>query len=94
MSLPLRLPKDQMESQWKSQIDPILANPTNSVQILKNINLSIGANVINHRLGQMLQGWYLVDINGPAVIYRSAPASDLTLTLTSDAVVQISLGVF
>lgn len=94
MSLPLRLPYDQMQTKWKSEIDPILANPLNNCSILKDISLNSGITVINHKLGQLMQGWFIVDIQGAAQIYRSAPFSDLTLTLTSNAQVTCSLGVF
>jgi hypothetical protein len=94
MALPLRLPKDQMETRWKSSLDPVLANPLNSMSVLKDISLTTGVNVINHKLQQTLQGWIITDINGAAQIYRSAPLNNLTLTLTSDANVVISLAVY
>lgn len=75
-------------------MDPITANPLNNVIILKNINLVIGNNVINHLLGQVQQGWFQVDAQGPAVIYRSAPYNSTTLQLNSSAAVTISLGVY
>lgn len=94
MSLPLRLPPDQQATKWKSELDPLLANPLNSVLLLKNIALISGVTVINHRLNAQLQGWFITDINGAATIYRSAPLSDTTLTLTSNAAVTVSLGVY
>lgn len=94
MSLPLRLPTDQMQTRWKSELDPLLANPMNSILLLPPVTLKVGANVINHRLQQLPQGWLIVDINGPAQIYRSAAYTNLTLTLTSDAVVTVTIGVF
>ncbi len=83
-----------MQSSWKSQLDPVLANPMNDILILKNISLINGVNVINHLLGRLMQGWILIDVNGAATIYRSAPLSDKTLTLTSSAIVTVSIGVF
>lgn len=41
-----------------------------------------------------MQGWFLVDIQGPATIYSSAPFNNLTLTLTSNTAVTVSIGVF
>ena len=83
-----------MQSQWSSELNPVLDNPSLKTSLLKNISLSTGVNVINHLLGRTQQGWRIVDINGAAQIYRSAPFNNLTLTLTSDANVMISLEVF
>lgn len=83
-----------MQTRWKSQLDPLLANPICNSSILKGINLAIGANVINHLLGRVQQGWMITDITGTAQIYRSSPLNDLTLTLTSDSVVTCNLLVF
>jgi len=98
MSLPLQLTKDKdlslLQTKWKSQLDPVLANPMTNMSILKNVNLVIGVNVINHLLGRVQQGWVITDIQGAAQIYRSAEFNNLTLTLTSDAIVTVSIGVF
>lgn len=83
-----------MQDRWASQINPVLANPLTNASILKGINIVIGANTINHRLGSTLQGWAIVDVNGPATIYRSQPKNNLTLTLTSDAAVVADIMVF
>ena len=83
-----------METQWSAQLNPLLANPTNNVSLLKNVALINGNTVVNHKLGQTMQGWFIVDINGAATIYRSAPLNDKTLTLNSSAAVTVTLGVF
>lgn len=83
-----------MQNQWATQINPLIANPLNAVSVLKDIELINGVNVINHRLGNHQQGWFLVDKRGAAEIYRSAPFNSLTLQLTSDAAVTVSIGVF
>lgn len=92
--LPQKLPLDLMQTQWASQLNPLLSNPLNSANILKNVKLSVGPNVINHLLGKTMQGWTLVDIDGAATIYRSAPLNDKTLTLTSSAAVTVNIEVF
>lgn len=92
--LPLKLPIDLMQTKWKSILDPVISAPTATMSILQDIPLAVGVNVINHRLGQRMQGWILTDIQAPATIYRSAAFNDLTLTLHSSAVTTISLGVF
>lgn len=96
MALPLRLPKDQMETQWSSQLNPMLSNSLNSVQILKNVALINGTTVINHKLGFPMNGWFIVDQTSAASIYRPTTASfnSQTLTLVSSAATTINLGVF
>jgi hypothetical protein len=94
MQLPLKLPYDLMQTKWASILNPIIASPTNNISILKNIQLKNGANMINHLLGKLPQGWLILDIDGAATIYRSQPFNDLILTLTSNAAVTVTLGVF
>lgn len=79
---------------WAASINPLLTNPLNSAHILENIHLINGVTTINHALGHMMNGWFLVDIQGAASIFRSQPLNALTLTLTSNAAVNVSIGVF
>ncbi len=96
MSLPINLPLPRMQTLWKSQLDPILASPTNTISILENVSLINGTNVLNHLLGRVQQGWFITDIQGAATIYRpsTAPFNSKTLTLMSSAAVICSIGVF
>jgi len=96
MSLPINLTLPLMQQKWKSSLDPLLSNSLNSISVLKNVNLINGSNTINHLLGRVMQGWFLVDIQGVASIYRpnTSPFNDLTLTLISSAAVTASIGVF
>jgi hypothetical protein len=98
MQLPLYPAQDPsvnlLQTRWKSVLDPVLANPATSQVILTNIALVVGNNQINHKLGQLQQGWFITDINAAAKIYRSAPFNTVTLTLNSDTACTISLGVF
>lgn len=94
MQLSTSLPFSQMITRWASILNPFLANPTNSVSILQNIQLKNGSTVIDHKLQQVQQGWFLVDIQESATIYRSAPFNSTNLTLTSNATVTVSIGVF
>jgi hypothetical protein len=79
---------------WAQSLNPVIANPTNNIQIISNFPLKTGVNIINHMLGHTLIGWFLTDIQGIADIYRSAPFNALTLTLTVSAPVTVSIGVF
>jgi hypothetical protein len=85
---------DLFMTRLKSGLDPVLANPLVNGLLLRNISLSIGDNVVNHRLSRQMQGWMLVDQSAGVVLYRSAPLNDLTLTLNASAPVTVSLWVF
>lgn len=83
-----------MQDKWASELNPVIANPLNGALVLSGIVLKVGTNVINHKLGRKMQGWFIVDIDAPAVIYRSAALNGLTVTLNSSAIATIALGVF
>lgn len=94
MQLPLLPDFSRLTTRWKSILDPLLKNPLNGVSVLKDVDLVIGSNTINHLLAQVQQGWFLVDIQGVAKVYRSKPFNDKTLVLVSDADVTVSIGVY
>jgi len=83
-----------MQNKWGSLLNPVLANPTTNMSILKNVALASGNTVINHLLGAVQQGWVVLDVDAAATIYRSAPLNDKTLTLHSSAACTVTLGVF
>ena len=86
-----------MQDSWISRLNPILANPGNSVSILPSVVLTPGTNVINHKLGQPLQGWYIVRQRQAATIYDTQDTNQspsLTLTLVSNVPAVIDLVVF
>jgi hypothetical protein len=94
MALPRPLPYDLHQTQWAQTLDPIVSKPLVQGSLLKNVALINGTTVVNHLLGRQMQGWCIADINGAATIYRSAPFSSTTLTLTSNAAVTVALWVF
>jgi hypothetical protein len=97
MSLPLNLPLEQLQSRWKSEIDPVLANLLVQGRILQNVPLVTGDNTINHGLGRKLIGWVLVDKSATADIYSKQstnPSPQLSLILSSPAPATVSLWVF
>lgn len=79
---------------WAASLNPLITNPANAIHIIKDMKLINGATQFNHELGHMMNGWFLVDIQGAATIFRSQPLNALTLTLTSNAIVTVSIGVF
>lgn len=82
------------QTNWASQINPILNNPLVNGQLLKNIEIVAGSNVINHLLSRQMQGYFVTNANAAATIYRSQPFNTQTLTLVSSAPVTIDLWVF
>lgn len=96
MSAPLsqNLDWELANSQWASALNPIIANPIATPEIIKNVPLKMGINVVNHSLGRVMQGFFIIDIQGPATVYRSSPFNATTLILTSNSAVTLSLGVF
>lgn len=98
VKLPQKLQLDQMQSQWAAAINPVLVNPLNNANILKNQSLVSGPNVINHRLGASLQGWSIVRMRGVAAsIYDTQDTNQtpqLTLNLNSSTAVVVDLMVF
>lgn len=93
-ALTQKVPIALMQTQWASQINPIINNALVQGQILTDISLANGVTTINHKLGRKMIGWYIVDITGAATVYRSQPLNALTLTLTSNAAVTVALWVF
>ena len=87
-----------METQWSSQLNPLLANPANQSSILQNVSLKAGVNnVINHLLGQKLQGWTLVRKRASASVWDSQDSNQtpqLTLILNTSADVVCDIEVF
>ncbi len=83
-----------MQKQWTSELNPLLAVSLTQGSLLPNVNLIKGSNTFDHYLGRQVMGWFIIDQNSQASIYRSAPLNSQTLTLTSDAVTTISLWIF
>lgn len=86
-----------MQTGWSGILGPLVSSPSNQASLLKDIAVTNGTTVINHLLGQKLQGWRVVGINAAATLYdqqASNPTPELTLILVSNAACTISLEVF
>jgi len=96
--LPQKLTWDMAQNKWASILNPLLKNPASNPSILQNISLASGANSINHKLGQPLQGWYIVRMQDAfAEIYdtqNSNQTPQLTLNLNASAPVVVDIAVF
>lgn len=101
MSLPIYQDPNKnlmlLETQWSSQLNPLLSNPSLQSIILPNVSLVVGNNSVNHRLGRKLQGWRIVRQRSLASIYDTQDSNqmnNLTLTLVSSAAVSVDIEVF
>lgn len=86
-----------LQTNWSSQLNPVLSLALNSGQILTNQSLTAGKNTINHGLGRNLQGWFIVGQNAPSVIYDQQAGNlniNQTLVLQSSGVCVVNLFVF
>jgi hypothetical protein len=86
-----------MQTSWAAQLNPLLSNPISNVSILNGVVLASGDNVINHKLGKKLQGWFMVGQNASATFYdkqTSNSTPQLTLVLNSSAAVTANVAVF
>lgn len=89
-----QLPWELANSLWSAVLNPLLAIRFLQGRAVPSINLITGVTIVNHGLQRMPIGWYITDINGSALVYRSSAFTASTLTLTSSATVNVSLWVF
>ncbi len=101
MSLAIYKSSDQnlmiLQNNWSRQLNPLLANPSNQASILKEVSLAVGTNVINHKLGQKLQGWKIIRQRADASVYDAQDSNQspqLTLVLITNNPVVVDLEVF
>lgn len=101
MALPIYQTADQslqlMQSNWATQLNPLLRNPLSNGQVLQSVVLASGDNTINHKLGRKLQGWCIVRQRASASIYDKQDSNlfpELTLVLNASAAVTVDIYVF
>lgn len=93
--LSTKLPWELAQTKWSSQINPVLALPMLNGNMISTISLVTSTpQAINHLLQRKPQGWFLMDNTADAVVWRSAPFNDLSITLESSANTTISIWVF
>lgn len=91
------LPWNLANPKWAQELNPVLANPIVSSQLLTGIKLLTGTNTINHTLGQKLQGYVVVLNNSPATFYDNQstnPAPQRTLIINASQDTTVSILVF
>lgn len=96
MALPKRIDLDMMQTTWASELEPMLARPANNSIILKNVELTTGTNVINHRLGKKLSGWNPTRLRSAATLHdlqdsNQTPALTLVLVASADVIADIEV---
>ncbi len=92
-----KLPWELANPKWAATINPIIANPLVNGNLLKNISVQSGDNVINHGLGAALQGYIVVKNSAAVTFYDKQDVNSmpqLTLILHASDVTTISLYVF
>lgn len=85
-----------MQNKWGGILNPIIANPIVNGGILKDVQLQVGSNTINHRQGHKLNGYLVVGMKDAyAEIYSTqSPQPTLTLVLNASAATTVDLYVF
>jgi len=85
-----------METRWASQLNPILSNPMNSSYTLKDVQLSVGSNTINHLQGKPLNGYIITGMRGGFSQIYDEPSTmpKLHLILNSSAAVVVNILVY
>ena len=95
MALSPKLPWELANPKWAAEINPVLALPILAGNQIDNITLVASTpKVINHLLARMPQGWFLVDKNANANIWRTTTWTTTTVTLESSANAIISLYIY
>lgn len=96
-ALSSQLPWELANNRWSAILNPIIANPMVNGQLLTGLKLVTGDNVINHKLGEKLQGWIVVMNNAGVTFYDKQATNQmpaLTLVLNASGAATISLYVF
>ena len=101
MQLPYQQTGDKdltlLQNRWIPIINPVLTAPLANANLLSNISLTTGLNVINHKLQQKLQG-YIVVLNSASITYYDMQSTnqtpDLTLKLVASGPSTVSIVVF
>lgn len=84
-----------LQTKWSAVLAAVLSPANLDGNLLEDVELVAGNNVINHKLGRKLRGWRIEDLDAAvAPIYRSAPKNDVTLTLNAADVCVVNIWVY
>lgn len=79
---------------WRDRLGGVLRLAPVMRGSLLEVQLVSGAQLVEHRLGRRLEGWFPVSLRGPATIHQHAEADRFRLPLTSTAAVSAVLWVW
>jgi hypothetical protein len=88
---------NQLQDNIANFIEPMANNVLLPGIILTKVTLAATSNTIQHKLGRLLQGWFIVRQRASASIYDTQdtnPTPTTTLRLTSSTVVTVDIYVF
>jgi hypothetical protein len=88
---------NQMQLNIAHVLDPLVGNLVTQGIILQKVALGSGTTVVQHKLGHILTGWFIVRQRSSATIYDNQdtnPTPTSTLVLVSSAAVNVDLYVF
>lgn len=94
MSLPLLKDFAMMLTRWKSQLDPVIANPIVLGSQLSSIALTTTAKTVPHTLGRTQLGWFITDTNAAATVFRTGDFNPENMVLTASAACTVSIWVY
>lgn len=93
--LPQGLPLDLMQTRWGAILNPLLGSALTQGQQITGINLIANTpKTIQIPLERVVQGWFPVDMDAFAIVKRTLPFNDRSLTLEANATCNISIWVF
>lgn len=87
----------RMQSGIVDKLNFILSVPFLNGILLEAVVLSSGNNIINHKLGRTIRGYFVTNQNAAASIYNSSPATlnfEQQIQLNASAGVTVDLWVF
>lgn len=80
---------------WSQILSPVINNPITQGQLMSGIALVSGTpKTLNHSLGRMMKGWFVVDNTTNSNVWRTQALNTQTLTLQASASTTISIWVF
>ncbi len=91
------LPWELANPRWAASLNPLLSNPLTDGLILPGVLLATGSNVINHKLGRKLQGYFVILKNANITVYDTQTTNqtpEATLKLVASGAGTVSLYVF
>ena len=87
----------QLQNDLYNFVNFIVSNKQFDSAILSDQTVTAGTNLIRHKLGRKIIGWYVIDTNAAVTLYRDYTSTEdlyTTLPLVADASATISLLVF